>query len=387
MEEQKEFQIYEEIIKIILKRRKIIILIVVCTTLSAGVVSFLLTPIYRSEASVIPVASGKTVPSIAELVGSISGISLTAQDPSTKIMAVLESRTIKERVIKKLNLVDELLEEIPEDIDPVYVAAGVLKDMVSISQKKKTGVITIGVEYKDPIIAQKIANAYIEELQEILNEKSFTLAKANRVFLEQQLKDTEEELKRTLAKLTEFQRQEKVIIPEEQVKGSFKLYSELMSQKIALQIELRRLRSVLSEENPQIKYIKEQIRAIDKQLSSIERKGEGMSALPGLEQAPEKMAEFQKVFVKVKNLQTKYESLLKLYEQAKIEEQRDNIFVEVIDPPYLPNKPVKPKKKQNIAIAFVLSLFMGISIAFAMEKLPDLKTKYNELKNGENREN
>uniref|UniRef100_UPI002609F27E hypothetical protein n=1 Tax=Sulfurimonas sp. TaxID=2022749 RepID=UPI002609F27E len=105
-------------------------------------------------------------------------------------------------------------------------------------------------------------------------------------------------LKSTLAKLTEFQRQEKVIIPEEQVKGSFKLYSELMSQKIALQIELRRLRSVLSEENPQIKYIKEQIRAIDKQLSSIERKGEDMSALPGLEQAPEKMAEFQKVFVK-----------------------------------------------------------------------------------------
>ena len=110
MEEQKEFQIYEEIIKIILKRKRIIILIVVCTTLSAGVVSFLLTPIYRSEASIIPVASGKTVPSIAELVGSISGISLTAQDPSTKIMAVLESRTIKERVIKKLNLVDELLE-------------------------------------------------------------------------------------------------------------------------------------------------------------------------------------------------------------------------------------------------------------------------------------
>ncbi len=373
--EEDEIDLYE-LWQRLKKRGKLIVGIFLAGVILAVVVSLVMTPVYRSEALLLPVSNQPSL-AIAQLASEFLGVQGGGGDLSSKIMAILKSRTIKERVVKRLNLVDVLLEEKPENRDPVNVVVGILEGIVKVTTDRKTGAITLQVDYKDPELAARIAQAYIEELKKILEEKALTVAKANRIFLEKQLAETEKELKEKLKLLASFQKREKVIVPQEQVKGSIELYSELVSRKIALQVKLRELESVLSPSSPQVLALKEQIKAIDKQLNEIENSA-GNSAIPSLGSAPEKITEYTGIFIKVKGLQAKYETLLKMYEQAKLEEQKNRIYVEVIDPPSVPDIPVKPKKKLIVAVAGVSSLFFGIFLALFLEWLEEARRRHSE---------
>ncbi len=376
--EEDEIDLYE-LWQTIKKRKKIIIGLFLFATIATGIISFIMTPIYRSETSVIPVSS-KSSP-LGSLAGlaAMAGISVGGGGDSAKIMAVLKSREIKERVINKLNLIPVLLENnIPKDRIPMNVALEVFKRLISISENKKTGVIKVSVDYKDPKLAQKIAQAYIKELQKIMNEKNLTVAKFNRVFLEKQLKEQEEKLKELQDKLAQFQKKTKIISPDNQLAGVMELYSNLISQKMALLVKLKSMESAFSSDNPQIKALKEQIKAIDKQIKNIEEKT-NIGALPSLSQAPEKIVEYTNIMRDLKVAQAVYENLVKMYEQAKLQEAKENIYVEVIDPPSLPDKPVKPKKKLMVAVAGVSSLFLGIFLAFFLEWLENIKNRNKKI--------
>jgi len=371
--EEDEIDLYELWLKL-KKRWKIILGTFLIFTVATGVLGFIMTPIYRAEATIIPISSNPTG-GLSQLVNQLLGIPAGGEDISSKILAVLKSRTIRDRVIEDLNLIPILVEETPEKRNPKIVANEVLEEIVTISQDRKTGTISIKVEYRDPEIAKNIAEVLIRELQKILEEKALTVAKVNRIFLEKQLLKTEKELKEALDDLANFQKKAKVIVPQEQVKGAFELYSDLLSKKIELQIELRKLESVLSTSSPRILALKDQLGAIEKQLSKFENT-ESLSVIPSIKAAPELIAEYTQIYVKVRSLQAKYETLLKMYEQAKLEEQKENIYVEVIDPPYVSDIPVKPKKKLIVAVAGVSGLFLGIFLALFVEWLSEMRKRY-----------
>jgi len=107
------------------------------------------------------------------------------------------------------------------------------KKIVTISDDKKTGVIDISIDFKDPELAKKIAEQYVKELQDILAEKSLTVSKMNRIFLEKQLEEEEKKLKKYQQEMAEFQKENKIIEPTKQLEGTMELYTNLIAQKIA----------------------------------------------------------------------------------------------------------------------------------------------------------
>jgi len=374
--EEEEIDLYELWLRLV-KRKKIIGGVFLTGILTALAISFIMKPVYRSEASLLPVASQPSA-GFSELAGQFLGIQLSREGPSAKILALLRSRTLRERVVDRLDLAHTLVEDPPPHRDVRTVAVEILKEMISVSEDRKTGVINLSVEHEDPLLARKIGETLIEELRKALREKALTVARANRVFLEAQLRETEKELKKELRALARFQRREKIIVPEEQIKGTLELYTELLSRKVALQIELRKLEGVLSPDSSRIEYIKRQIEAIDNQLARIENSAGGFSAALDLEKAPEKMVGYKEALLKVRSLQAKYETLRKLYEQARLEEQREFIYVEIIDPPSEPDVPVKPKRMILTAVAGVSSLMLGIFLALFTDWLSTVRERRRE---------
>ncbi len=364
-----EIDLYDLYLKI-KKRRKMILKIFFISTILSVVISLLWPKSYKSEATLIPLASS----SYGELsqLAALAGISTGKQDPANKIMAVLNSDTIKEQVIKDLDLVTRLEIKISKDENPVYETARKLSKMVDVVSDKKLGIIKIEVVVKDPVLAKEIAEKYIEKLRVILSEKALTLAKANRVFLEEELNKLRKKIEQQKSLLAAFQKKEKIIEPTDQIKGAMALYAELVGKKMALEVEIRQLESILSADNPQIKSKKDLLENIKKEIAKLETTKEG--AVLSIAGAPTAIKGYSDLIMDLKTSEELYKNLYALYEKARLEELKEDIFVEVIDYPKIPDIKFKPKRSLIVAITAISSLFIGIFLVFFLEFLENISS-------------
>jgi uncharacterized protein involved in exopolysaccharide biosynthesis len=355
-----------ELFQIIWNNRFFIGKIVLGIAILTAIISFILPKTYTSVSVIVPVtksSSGSGLSAIA----AMAGLPVGGDQATANVVAVLNSNTLRERVVKDLNLLDEILKDKKNEFKRPYQEAGIrLKDNIKINEDKKNGTIKIEVDWKDADIAQKINESIIKNLRQILNEKSFTVAKMNRIFYENELNKTLESLKLAMNKLNEYQKSKKVIMPEQQLQSQLALYGSLISEKIELEGKLRNLSNIYNPEAPQIKEIQTRLAYINQKISEIE--GEINTKSPiSTEKTLETLPDYMQLYLQVQQLKGKYEVLAKLLEQSRLDELKENLYVEIIDNPTYPEKPSKPKKKLMVAVAFVSSLFLAIFIVFIRE--------------------
>ncbi|NPA54527.1 MAG: hypothetical protein GXO21_07660, partial [Aquificae bacterium] len=239
-----------------------------------------------------------------------------------------------------------------------------LRKIVTLAKNKKNDTIVIFVLHKDPKLAQKIGEAYIVEARKLLNEKKLSVAKFDRIYLEKKLKEEEERLRELQEKLAKFQKKTKIIEPNIQLKNLLEVYVNLLAKKTELLLKLNSISSMLSPDNPKVKTLRKQITYIDKQLKKLESKNE---YFPALKEIPDILVRYTSLVRELKTTQAIYEALMKLYQQARLNESKEQLFIEVIDPPSLPDIPASPKKWFVLGIGSFLSLFTGILLALYME--------------------
>jgi uncharacterized protein involved in exopolysaccharide biosynthesis len=355
---------WTDIVNALKKRKKLILGIFLSGTFLSLILAFVLPKQYESKAVILPVSSSTSLGGVSDL-AALAGFSIGNTDEINKIMVVLNSRSIKERVIKRLNLIPVLVkEDEAEDRDPLTLAVKKLKKKITISLNKRYSSISISVFFKDPALAQKIAQTYIEEARKILNEKKLSVAKFDRIYLEKKLKEEEKKLKNIQKRLAEFQKKTKLVDPNSQLKSLLDMYLSLLSKRTELLLEINSLSMSLSPNSPKIKNLKNQISFIDQQLKKFENNSK---FFPALKKIPEILSEYSDIMRELKTSQAIYETLMKLYQQARLNESKERFFIEVIDPPSLPDIPSKPKKKLIIIGGSFFSLVIGAVLAFFLE--------------------
>ncbi|HHK60459.1 MAG TPA: hypothetical protein ENJ73_01865 [Desulfobacterales bacterium] len=180
-------------------------------TAAAVLVSLYVLPvIYRSEAVLAPVEKEQGgIGALSGLVGSLPlPISLPGGGKSEHILAFLNSRTLRERLIAKYDLLPVLYKDIwdaerkawkVEDPDkaPTLIKAlqaKALDSFFSVSQDKKSGLVTIAWQGEDPAWCAEMLRRVIHELQFFLENEYVTDARREREFVEQQLAKATAEL-------------------------------------------------------------------------------------------------------------------------------------------------------------------------------------------------
>lgn len=360
--EEEEIDIFE-IINSLKKRIKIIIAVTIIPTIITGLVTLLMTDIYRAETTILPISERRGIS--IEGLQNVFPIPFGGSEDSKKIIAILKSRYIKEKIVDKLNLISVLVPpDLPEE-DKKETAIKILGSMTNINEDRKLGTITLSVDHEDKMLAKRIVEAYLEELQNIIDEKALTKAKVERLSVEKKLKDLEERIKRLQNELIEFQKKTNLIAPEKQLTSSIEAYSALINEKINIEMELKSLLTK-GENIEKITELRNRLREINNKIKEFESKN-SQNILLSFKEVPEEITHYYSLIREIRLSQNIYETLLKLYENIRFAEMKEAIYVEVIDPPYVFNEPVKPKRKLIIGIAFIASLFLGITLALIIE--------------------
>jgi tyrosine-protein kinase Etk/Wzc len=177
-------------LRVIIKHRRMIFWICSITVITTAIISMLLSKYYAATATVVPPVD--LLQKESALLGSIKNPMLRQAVDVTSIadmyVGILKSRSVADALIERF------------DLATVYGIKGsvagirqVLNSRTSIKVGDE-GIVSITVEDRDPCQAAALANAYVEELDR-QNKRLFVgQAASKKVFLENRLKEIEQEL-------------------------------------------------------------------------------------------------------------------------------------------------------------------------------------------------
>lgn len=345
----------------IINARKWLIGIVVGSITVGVVIWSLLSPItYRAEAVIMPVSRGVGGGGLAATIGQFGGglASLVAgggQGALQQFMALLITRTLAEDVVTDCNLVQVFEiggESMAKKMD---IAVRKLNSHVKITDDRRMGTIKILSEFDDPALAARVANSYLKWLQSFINRNSFAVAKRNRIFIEYQLDQNKQNLLNAGKELNEFYKNERVSSVESKVDVVIESSKDMDFSDINNLIVSGGLTDKVAD--------------LQKKTTEIDKK---IGELIIVNDVPQQVY-LQYLTLRRKLLEEINTLLTQQYEVAKIEEAKEELAFQTIDPAREPVDRFKPKRKKMVVIGFFASLFLGIIAAFFVDYVERMK--------------
>jgi len=352
---------------VLAKRKELIILITVGLMFVVGVYSLVVSPTYRAETKILPPQqpSSSMATQLLNQLGAAGGVIAGASAIKTSndlFVALLKSNTVLDRITERFNLLKTRRIATKGD------ARKFLLDKLKIQDDKRSGIITVGMEDKDPKESAEMTNALIEELKGLNKGLAVTEAGQRRLFFQEQLEDEKRALARSEEDMKGFQEKTGALKIDEQAKTLIEGIAQLRAHIAAQEVELSVMRTYSTEQNPDVKRTEEAIRGMRTELTKLESKsGTGYDPLMPTARMPEVGTEYMRKLRDLKFNETLYELLLKQYEAAKLDEAKDAAIIQVVDRAEPPERRVKPQRTQMVIVAGVVGFFCSIFIAFFVE--------------------
>ena len=357
-----------DLLIVLAKRKRLIIGITFGAALIAAIVSLTMTPIYKAETKILPPqqgSSGMASQLLSQLGGAASFIGGAAgvKTSNDLYIALLKSRPILDNIIDKFKLMELYKAKHREDGRKTLVLA------LKTQDDKKSGIVSIGMEDKDPKLAADIANAFVDELREYNKRLALTEASQKRLFFEEQLKDVKEGLIKSEEAMKGFQEKTGAFKIDEQAKAAIEGIAKLRAQIAEREVQIRVMRTYATSFNPDIQRVEEELKGLKEQLRGLEEKGSGNNpdVILSTGRIPALGTEYIRKLREFKYHEALYEILLKQYEMARLDEAKDAPIIQVIEKAIPPEKRIKPKRSQMVMIASVTGFFISVIAAFLVE--------------------
>jgi uncharacterized protein involved in exopolysaccharide biosynthesis len=354
------------------------VVIALCVVASVGTygVSRLLPKWYESTATVVTPKEGS-----GGVLGGLLASGMLQQNPGVAmptlpsftpnrdlLVGVLKSRTIAQAIVERFGLQARYRASYPDD------AVKQLRDLTTIATSRE-GVISVKVEDRDPATAAAIANYYIELLDQQIARYGTGEASRQRMFLTGQLARGRVDLDAAEQSLRRFQEQNRAIVLQDQTKGAIEAAARLKGEIMAAEVQLQVMRNFATEANPEIVALRRRIDEMNRQYAQMQfgersvpegRAQKGDFTVP-FARVPELGLELVKLAREVKIQEVLVTLLTQQLEQARIAEARDTPVVQTLDRAVPSARYSRPRAARNGAIAGVIMLVLGVSLAVMLE--------------------
>ena len=293
--------------------------------------------------------------------GAVAGDLLGMKSSGALFIGVLHSRTAEDHLVNRFQLKNVYGVRLAED------ACRILSENSSISEDRKSGIITIAVTDRDPRRAAALAQAYVEELDREVAQLSTSSARREREFLEERLKSVQTDLEAAEKNFSQFASKNSAIDIKEQGKAMFDAAATVEGNLIAAKSELEGLKQIYTDNNLTVRATKARVAELQSELEKIGGKGESTTSsdngdsngsfYPSIRKLPLLGVTYADLYRRTKVEEAVYEALTQQFELAKVEEVRETPSVKVLDPPSFPEKKSFPPRLEI--------MFLGTFLAFA----------------------
>lgn len=246
-------QLLNDLIKSIVRYYRMIILgVMISVSLTILYVLYLATPVYISNAKVLPVNNSENkISSLANQFGLNigSGTSGTIFFDGVVYPEVIKSRNLLESVLKRKFYTNKFKEEkslleimsggkLPKNSNDlrqkISLAIKRLKRTIKVTTRKKTPVVTIQVMSFEPKLVASIAEAIIDELDKAHRNFKNKQSNESLVFINQRIKEVDHELAKIEEKLKDFRQNNRLVIQS----PSLLLQQERLIRDVEVQTQL-----------------------------------------------------------------------------------------------------------------------------------------------------
>jgi tyrosine-protein kinase Etk/Wzc len=372
---------------VLLKRKRLVITITLVLAIVTAAWSLITPKIYRAETKILPpqqsgVSGSQLLAQLSGVAGLGLGAAAAIRTPGDLYVALLKSRPVVDVIVDRFHLVKLYETNSREE------ARDSLLGNLKVQDDKKSGILTVGVEDRDPKRAADLANALVEELKRFNKGLAVTEASQRRLFYEEQLKDVKESLTKAEESMKGFQESSGAVKIDDQARAVIQSISILRAQIAGKEVQLKVMRTYATQQNPDIQRGEEELKGLREQLNRLEAKGgrSGSDPLMPTGSIPQLGTDYVRKMRDLKFNEALFEILLKQYEAAKLDEARDATVIQVIEKAIPPEKKTKPKRTQMVMIAGIIGFFISIFAAFFMEFLersrrnPDNRERFELLK-------
>jgi uncharacterized protein involved in exopolysaccharide biosynthesis len=242
-----------------------------------------------------------------------------------------------------------------------------------IEEEAKSGIITISVEAKSPVIASQIAQGYVEELDRVMTLNSTSAARRERVFLEGRLKEIKQDLDDSSSELSRFSTKNETIDVPSQAKAMVEAGLKLQADLMAARSEVAALQQTYSENNVRVRSAAARVAELQNQMNKITGSSHMLGTTedtagtdyPSMRELPALGLAYADIDRRVRVDEALWEALTKQYELAKVQEAREIPTVRVLDRANVPQRKSFPMRSSIVLLGALLSFFTACIVVLA----------------------
>ena len=325
--------------------KKLILFVTLAAALAALAVAFIKPVIYTARATLLAPGTQQSSGSAAALaaLGSLGGIgaSLGGKSPDELYVGLLKSDTVQRALATRFDLYKRY------KVETYEVLRKTLPEHIRISSDKKSGLISVEVDDEEAKFAADLANAHASEITKVMSRLAVSEAQLRRVFFENQLKDTKENLIKAERDLQRVQEKSGVIVLDKQAEALITGAAQVRALIAEREVQMKVLRTSATEQNPEVIRMYSELRALRSELARMESSqgGRGGSAVDmPVGKLPEVAIDYVRARRELKLQETILESMLRQFEIAKLDEAKEGTTLQTVDIALPPDRKSKPSR-------------------------------------------
>ncbi len=341
-------------------------------------VAFLIPARYQASVQLMPPdnQTGSSLAMLAALtaktgggLGGVAGDLLGIKSSGALFAGILRSQSVRQRLAERFNLKRVYSLRLEEDV------RNKLADNTAVSEDRKSGILTITVTDHNARRSAVVAEAYVDELNQLVAQLSTSSAHRERIFLEERLSAVKGDLDEASRQFSEFASKNSAIDIKEQGRAMLQGAAAVEGELIASESELKGLEEIYTANNVRVRAVRARIAELRRQLDHLGGKSEAptgqtvngqaadsaASQYPTLSKLPLLGVTYADLYRRMQIQEAVYETLTQQYELAKVQEAKETPSVKVLDAASVPEKKSYPPR----LLFTLLGGFAAFSVAAA----------------------